>query len=217
MEIVNLKAPSILISMPYIKDPIFSNSVILILEHNNFGAVGFVVNKPSKLHLGSIFVSADVNMDILKDKPIWTGGPIGVDKGIILHCINDSKLYDEMIDNKIYIASTTKTFLALTEYFKTKEISCDDLMSIDDKKLDNVDKNIIDEHNYLYPLRFILGYCGWGPMQLEGEIKSGYWLQLPLDLDILYNTPYQTMWNNCLSKLSVEPSYITPVENLYLN
>ena len=46
----------IIISMPHMQDPYFGRSVIFICEHNEDGALGFIVNKPFEtLELQELF------------------------------------------------------------------------------------------------------------------------------------------------------------------
>jgi len=49
----------------------------------------------------------------------------------------------------------------------------------------------------------ILGYSGWGPGQLEGEIARGAWLPLPLDERILFATEPAARWERMFEMLGV--------------
>jgi putative transcriptional regulator len=37
------------------------------------------------------------------------------------------------------------------------------------------------------PMRFFLGYAGWGPGQLENELEVGAWLTLPATADHVFS------------------------------
>jgi len=42
--------------------------------------------------------------------------------------------------------------------------------------------------------RMVMGYSGWGPGQLEGELKSGAWSVTPADGPTLFTTPVDSLW-----------------------
>ncbi|MBX2943902.1 MAG: YqgE/AlgH family protein, partial [Cyclobacteriaceae bacterium] len=44
----------ILVSEPYLPDPNFERSIVLLCEHNESGSFGFVLNKPSTAALGDV-------------------------------------------------------------------------------------------------------------------------------------------------------------------
>ena len=78
----------ILISMPHMTDPFFSKSVIYICEHNSSGAMGIIINKQfNELKLNGTIEEVLIKDDSLKDmlNDIYFGGPVLLDKGIILH------------------------------------------------------------------------------------------------------------------------------------
>ena len=78
----------ILISMPHMTDPFFSKSVIYICEHNSSGAMGIIINKQfNELKLNGTIEEVLVKEDSLKDmlNDIYFGGPVLLDKGIVLH------------------------------------------------------------------------------------------------------------------------------------
>ena len=78
----------ILISMPHMTDSFFSKSVIYICEHNNSGAMGIIINKQfNELKLKGTIEEVLIKEEPLKDmlNDIYFGGPVLLDKGIVLH------------------------------------------------------------------------------------------------------------------------------------
>ncbi|MFZ5999140.1 MAG: YqgE/AlgH family protein [Bacteroidota bacterium] len=72
----------ILVSEPYLADPNFERTIILLCEHNEEGSFGFVMNKPSEARL------PDVMPDLSKmDAPVFIGGPVQQDTLHYLHRI----------------------------------------------------------------------------------------------------------------------------------
>ncbi|MEQ8358176.1 MAG: YqgE/AlgH family protein [Cytophagales bacterium] len=84
-----VKKGSILISEPFLKDPNFDRSVILICEHNENGTFGLVLNRPIEVKLGEVLEDLEGNA-----KELLIGGPVQQNT---LHFIH--KLGNEIIDS----------------------------------------------------------------------------------------------------------------------
>ena len=78
----------ILISMPHMNDPFFSKSVVYICEHGNSGAMGMIVNKnldaPGLREIFDKFFKLEKPFNMIKGNT-FLGGPVLLEKGIILH------------------------------------------------------------------------------------------------------------------------------------
>ena len=84
MKINNLKN-YLLIATPSITDPIFKNTVILVCDYSQDGAMGLIINKPINNELMSNII-IDSELDKLSiDSKIYLGGPIGLDVGFVIH------------------------------------------------------------------------------------------------------------------------------------
>ena len=71
---------SLLISEPFLPDPNFERTIILLCENNSEGSFGFVLNKPSLANVSDV-------MDGIKDfnAPAMVGGPVQQDTLHYLH------------------------------------------------------------------------------------------------------------------------------------
>lgn len=69
----------LLISEPFLPDPNFERTVVLLCEHNEEGSFGFVVNKPSILRLNEVIEEMRFN-DV-----VFVGGPVQQDTLHFLH------------------------------------------------------------------------------------------------------------------------------------
>ena len=78
----------ILISMPHMNDPFFSKSVVYICEHGNGGAMGMIINKnldaPELREIFDKFFKVEKPINMIKSNTFF-GGPVLLEKGIILH------------------------------------------------------------------------------------------------------------------------------------
>jgi putative transcriptional regulator len=70
----------LLISEPFLPDPNFERTVVLLCEHNEEGSFGFVINKPSILKIAEVMEEAS-NLDDI----VFVGGPVQQDTLHFLH------------------------------------------------------------------------------------------------------------------------------------
>jgi putative transcriptional regulator len=69
----------LLISEPFLPDPNFERTVVLLCEHNDQGSFGFVLNKPSILKF------SDVMDESSYQELLYVGGPVEQDTLHVLH------------------------------------------------------------------------------------------------------------------------------------
>ena len=162
-----------LVATDKIRDPKFKNTVVVMLDNNESGAFGLVINKP----LGSIPLSSLIqkleNQSSKKNKlynikiPVYWGGPVDVNKVFILH----SKEYESKSTRKFKDVSLSSDYKILFE--------------IADKK--GPKKSLI-----------IMGYSGWGDGQLEGEMEREHWTLSKLDVDLIFKKDNSKKWLNAI-------------------
>ena len=92
-----------------------------------------------------------------------------------------------------------------SDYFNSHalEITQEIYLSRDIKLLLDISNNQGPDH-YL----FMLGYAGWGPGQLESEIKQNAWLTSPVFEDIIFKLPVETRWEKALKKMGIDPALL---------
>lgn len=54
-----------------------------------------------------------------------------------------------------------------------------------------------------------LGYAGWGDGQLEDELADNVWLVAEPDLDLLFDTDFDTKWARALASLGVDAAMLS--------
>ncbi len=110
----------------------------------------------------------------ISPKPsVYLGGPVDLNKGFVIH------------ENDYETRGTIEV---------SKEISLTSNLKIISDILDGKGPN-----NF----RFVLGYSGWGPGQLEDELKHGDWMILPADQKLIFDTPDNIMWRTAYMKLGI--------------
>ena len=143
------------------QDPRFKNTVIVMLDHDNKGALGVVINKPlGTFKIGSLLKNLNINDNSKKELynfevPIYWGGPLDNNKILILHS-NDYKNQNTKNYKDI---SVTNDYKALLDIARKKG-----------------PKNSL----------IILGISAWNIGQLEGEIDKGRWNLSEINENILF-------------------------------
>ena len=112
MDFLNLSIPvndkklvvgSLLIAQPFLADPNFTRSVILLCEHNNEGSVGFILNRPTQLTIGDLL--PDLSSKWLN---VSQGGPVQLDTLHMLHRV-PSLLGGNEIANGVFWGGSYET------------------------------------------------------------------------------------------------------------
>ncbi|MBQ49823.1 MAG: hypothetical protein CMP10_20750 [Zetaproteobacteria bacterium] len=181
--------PTILVAMPTMTEPVFEKTVMLLIEHNLDGAMGVILNRPTETSMSSLMLES--HLEIPEAIPTWFGGPLATDNGLVLH--NNGEPITTL--GSITLSATKEDLENLVGY--------------------NV--NLAGETGeYLYPYRFLAGYAGWGPGQLEDEMKQGAWFQIALDMDLLFNTKADSMWATSTNSLGITSGQLTSMNHEYL-
>lgn len=165
-----------LIAMPSLTDSIFDRSVVLVCQHNEDGALGIVINKLTDLYMKDILKELDLQIDNIpeSDTPVYFGGPVQVERGLVLHDSNNSWAATIEVGSE----------LGLT-------MSKDVLEAIAEKR----------GPSWCIPL---LGFSGWESDQLESEMQQNLWLSSPADSSILFNTPIHERWHKAASLVGID-------------
>ena len=106
---------------------------------------------------------------------VWIGGPVEPDRSWIL-------LHEDRSDgNAIRVADGV--FLSTSAAVLQRIID----HSADDRT------------------RLIAGYAGWGPGQLDAEIAASAWLSMDVQVDLIFDTPAEDMWERGIRRLGATP------------
>ena len=171
-----------LIAMPGLADPNFFHTVTYLCQHNQEGALGIIINRPTDMKLVDIFEQMGIKTDLQQvlNTPVFSGGPVQQERGFVIHTPCEQQ-WDSSI-------STAKN-ITLTS-------SRDVLEAIAQGQ---------GPSNYL----IALGYAGWGSGQLEKEITENAWLNTPCGEAIIYKTPINQSWNAAAEQLGIDINRLT--------
>jgi putative transcriptional regulator len=183
-------APGLLLSMPHLIDPNFTRAVVLMIEHNDEGSFGLIINQPSDMTVTSLLQVLDIDWEGDEQAVVWTGGPVMPTSGWVLH------------EPTGIIGKGASDLQTGLETGGTVDIAEGVSLSTSPAKL----RVLAAEPPCR--TRFLLGYAGWGPGQLAEEMTRGSWLHADIDPELIFETPAERMWESALRKLGVDPEAI---------
>ena len=175
MEKVNL-TQHFLIAMPAMADPHFAKSLTFVCEHNDQGALGIVVNRPTEMNLHALLeqVSIAPDTEAYKSVPIHFGGPVQVDRGFVLHT-------------------------PLGDWQSTLQVSPDLGLTTSKDILEAVARGEGPRQ-----ILVTLGYAGWAPGQLEHELAQNAWLTVQAKPEVIFDLPADERLAAAMSLLGVD-------------
>lgn len=180
-----------LIAMPGVEDESFSRSVVYLCEHSERGALGLIINKPSKLSLEGLLSKVDLGLkrEDLRNDLVFNGGPVQTDRGFVLH---EPMVIEGAADDESAYASTM-TIPGGLEMTTSKDV----LEALSDGA---------------GPRRLLvtLGYSSWQEGQLESEIGENTWLTVEADTNVIFDTPVEERYDRALALLGLQRWMISP-------
>ena len=180
-------APALLFSMPQLLDPNFKRTVILLCKHSDDGAFGLVLNRPL-ITSGRVVLNLDplegeglgpsTSEMVKEDLEVWVGGPVEPERSwILVHGTPDG-----MHDFGVRVAEGVS--------LSTSPDLLQRLLAPNPPR----------------DARLMVGYSGWGPGQLEAELRESAWLIGEVDCDLMFNTPPDRMWETAIRRLGADPA-----------
>ncbi|MDF1588573.1 MAG: YqgE/AlgH family protein [Gammaproteobacteria bacterium] len=172
-----------LIAMPSLNDTFFYHSVVYLCEHDDKGAMGLIINRPTQITVDELLTHINIDTSAAQNKhiPILFGGPVDKSQGMVLH---DSKQYRDsslQISDSLYLTTSTDIL---------KQIG-----------------HGAGPENML----IALGYAGWDAGQLEQEISDNSWLTVKSDHSIIFNTPANERWQAAAALLGVDITLLSSI------
>ena len=143
----------LLIASEELIDPNFHQTVVLLVQHSDDGAMGVVINRPTEARLPDAWEKI-TGSPCAASGVMHIGGPC---EGALSVIHTDGELSDiEITDDLFFTASK-----------------------------DSIEEIVEQETG---EKRFFVGYAGWGPGQLEGELGRGDWHLLPAKAEFVFDT-----------------------------
>lgn len=169
-------AGQLLVAMPQMQDHRFQRSVIYLCAHNEDGAMGLVINKLlGSLTLAELLTQLNIPAERLAGSPrIHFGGPVESGRGFVLHSADYTEENSLVVGNELALTATLDILRAMG-------------------RGEGPRRSLL-----------ALGYAGWGPGQLDGELQQNGWLHVPADEEIVFDQALEKKWQRALAKLGVD-------------
>ncbi len=167
-----------LLAMPNMGDPRFLRSVVYMVAHDSEGAMGFIINKRAEgLSLGDILkdMPETVAKTGLVNLPVYVGGPVQNDRGFVLHTSDYEKTQNSL---------SRELPIALTQ---SADVLVDAAHGRGPEKM-----------------RLFLGYAGWGPGQIEGELQDNAWLVCDANIAEIFTSQSDDLYEKCVAAMGID-------------
>ena len=171
----------LLIAMPGMQDERFYKTVIYLCAHTDDGAMGLVLNQVIKgLSFPGLLEQLGIDGEVSdRSVPIHFGGPVESGRGFVLHSNESQQDATLEVDGDISLTATVDVVKAIARGRGPK-------------------------HSLL-----ALGYAGWGPGQLDDEIRANGWLQAPADMDLIFDDAQVDKWERSIAKIGIDPGMLS--------
>jgi putative transcriptional regulator len=160
-------AGQFLIASPAIADPRFARTVILMVQHDRNGALGIIVNLPAdeRPMAKLLEMLGEKETNVAGTARIFSGGPVQPEIGFVVHSADYRRPETIAIDARVAM-TTSREILRDIAHGKGPT------------------KSLI-----------AFGYAGWGPGQLEGELRRGSWFAAPAEPKLIFDEDRDKVWD----------------------
>jgi putative transcriptional regulator len=169
--------------MPGIGDPRFQTAVILVCLHTAEHAMGVRINTAYEgMTVAAILARLGIEGAARSpEQLVLAGGPVERERGYVLH------------SDDFEIAGSTMPICEGLSLTATQDVL----------------KAMTDQAPGPRRSVLALGYAGWGPGQLESELRENVWLACPPDPDLVFDEDLDAKWRRTLGKMGVSAAALS--------
>jgi putative transcriptional regulator len=163
-------AGQLLVATPEMSDPRFRQTVILLAQHNQNGALGVVINRPlSDMPLAKLLDGLGLDSKgISGSVRVFAGGPVQPEVGLIVHTAEYRREGTIEIDGRVALTTSPEILRDIGRHRGPKQ-------------------SIV-----------AFGYAGWGPGQLESELALHGWFTFPEDPKLVFDFDRDKLWDEAM-------------------
>jgi putative transcriptional regulator len=176
-----LRAGQLLVATPLLVDPNFERTVVLVLDHDDTGTLGVVLNRPSPVPVGDIL--HDWQDLVAEPGVLFHGGPVATDSALAVASLPNGQDPE----------SDPVGFRRL--FGETGIIDLDTPTELLDHAISR--------------MRIFAGYAGWGVGQLVAEIEEGSWYVVPPESGDVFGASPDGLWSRVLRRQPGELAWVS--------
>ncbi|MGH7354967.1 MAG: YqgE/AlgH family protein [Candidatus Rokuibacteriota bacterium] len=168
-------AGTLLVATDSLRDPRFVRTVIYMVRHDPSGALGLVVNRPlGTTPLARLLDNIGRSSEGVGGTiPLHYGGPVEPKRGFVLHTPEWTSEDSRVIQAGVAFTTDPAIFEAIARGAGPRR------------------------------LLVALGYAGWSPGQLEGEIAGGAWITVTADEALIFDEDAASKWDRAMARRKI--------------
>lgn len=178
----------LLIAMPSMTDPRFERAVIYLCAHSPEGAMGIRINEAvPRLTFPDVLSRVQIDSDDQINIPaepgtitVHRGGPVETGRGFVLHSA------DFVIDESTLLIDDDMCLTATLDILRA-----------------------IAAGNGPAKALLALGYAGWGPGQLDEELRANGWLHCPARPDLVFDPDLDMKYGQAMAEIGIDPAMLS--------
>jgi len=172
-------AGRLLLAMPGMGDPRFDHAVIALCMHDENGAFGIGIGEPrTGLRFHELLRELEIDPGVAPDCAVHNGGPVEPGRGFVLH----SDDWDGEGSLAIEGLGRLSASLEILKAIAAGEGPANWLIA--------------------------LGYAGWGPGQLDGEMRRHGWYAAQGHSEVLFDCPTESRWSATWRAEGIDPALL---------
>ncbi len=184
MKGMSSSPPTFLVAAPTLDCSFFGRSVVLLVDHDEEGSFGFVINKRSALNMPEILRELGMGDHTAAARvPVVRGGPVSPETGWVVFDPREAPMVpgDAMLlDDALAVTASVEMLEAIGRGQSPQRAM------------------------------LALGYAGWSAGQLEEELREGSWIPIDVDLDVLFEVDHEERWEKVLALQGIQPWSVVP-------
>jgi putative transcriptional regulator len=176
----DVAAGMLLVAVAEMGDPNFAGAVVLLLEADDEGALGVVLNRPSPVPVADVLRPWADRCD--EPEVLFQGGPVSTDGALAVACLAPG--------------------VDAPQGFRPLDGLGGRVGLVD------LDAPVEEMMASLAGLRIYAGYAGWGAEQLAEEIAEGSWHVVPGEIADLFREDNDTLRRDVLRRQPGERAWL---------
>ena len=168
-------AGQLLVATPDMSDPRFRRTVILMVQHNDKGALGIAINRPvSEVPIAKLLDAFGLDGKGTDGSVrVFAGGPVQPEAGFIVHSTGYHRQGTIEIDGRVAMTTNPEVLRDIAHH-------------------DGPRQSLV-----------AFGYAGWGPGQLENELALDGWFTTPEEPALVFDFDRDKLWDEAMKHRTI--------------